>query len=683
MPILRLRWWLANSVSFMTEPTPPDGHQPALPPRFPEQAAPRDFTGEPDESDTIPDASATVQRAVSSVDDTPPRSERPGPPADPTTVFGASNTPAGGPLSSGSQPPAYGGPPPPAYGAQPPTYGGTPPPAYGAQPPASGSQPPAYGSQPPAYGGPPPGYGGPGGPVGPTGPGGPGASDGGPKKRSGVLVAGLVALVVALIGALTFVVTQIGGDDSEADRDRDRDEEESEDTEPEDTEPDETVVSTVTDTVVAADGSVDGVFVRIEARSELIADADIQPALQQIGEKPDDNPVSTTDDVLNLCAAIPIDSPVNASVEWFRDNESVSTGVSRRMETPADGNCINNNGEPLAAGSYEVKFTDDAGGITTVALFTVGAGTRSQTFVNNTGQELCSIDVSPTTAGFYQSFELTTGEPLADGESIDIDVAEVEQEGRGIDCNEDPLTTFVFTPADGEIGLSDGLPIVAVPETTEPPAEITDLELSNIEGGIGSLNIPVTTDEEIAAVIDVLLTAEERLPIATTDTSLALCVAWTVDGPLVADIVWEFNKQEVTRIPSQPVDGRIGTCVPPGSDSFQEGAYQAYLQRGDFISPVQTFTVGREETLLSFVNDTGVEICEVGFSPSLTNFYTFYSFGDSTEFEAPLALDEGFTIAAPFIENDIKARDCAGEDVSEAFTIPPTDQTLNLTTGRP
>jgi hypothetical protein len=668
MRMLRFGRWLANSVSNMTEPTPPEGHQPALPPRFPEQAAARDFTGEPDELDdshTIPDAGATTQRS-DFIDPTPPRAVRPGPPppADPTTVFAAAAPPAGGP------PPSYSGPPP-SYGGPPPAASGQPPAAYGGPPPAS------YGTQPPGYGGPPPTFGGPGGPSTP---------DEGPKKKSGLLVAGLVALVVALIGALTFVVTQIGGDDNKADdpptTDEEPEETEPEDTEPEDTEPEDTVVTTVT-TVDAANGSVDGVFVRIEARSELIAETDIAAALQQIGQKPDDNPVSTTDDVLNLCAAIPVETPVNAQVEWLRDNVAVSTGVSRLMESPADGNCINNNGEPLAAGSYEASFTDDAGGETTVALFTIGAATRTQSFINNTGQPLCSIDVSPTTAGFYQPFELTSGEPLADGESIQIDVADVEQEGRGVDCDDGFTDSFVFTPTEGAIGLADGLAVAPVTETTVAPAEITDLELSTLVGQIGSLDIPVTTDDEIASVIDVLLTADERLRIATTDTSLALCAAWSTDGPLVADIVWEFNKQEVTRVPSQSVDGRIGACVPPGSDAFQEGAYQAFLQRGEIISPVQTFTVGRQETLLSFVNDTGVEICEVGFSPSLTNFYTFYNFGDSTEFDAPLALDEGFTIAAPFIENDIKARDCEGNDVSEAFTIPPTDQTLSLSTGRP
>ncbi len=108
-----------------------------------------------------------------------------------------------------------------------------------------------------------------------------------------------------------------------------------------------------------------------------------------------------------------------------------------------------------------------------------------------------------------------------------------------------------------------------------------------------------------------------------------------------------------------------------------------YLQRGDFVSAVETFTVGRVQTQLAFRNDTGVAICEVGFSPNLTNWYTFFEFAESADFDSALDPDAAFTIVAPLIENDIQARDCDGNVVAENFDIPPTDQTLNLSTGRP
>ena len=98
---------------------------------------------------------------------------------------------------------------------------------------------------------------------------------------------------------------------------------------------------------------------------------------------------------------------------------------------------------------------------------------------------------------------------------------------------------------------------------------------------------------------------------------------------------------------------------------------------------VETFTVGRVQTQLAFRNDTGVSICSVGFSPSLTNWYTYFEFAESADFESALDPGAAFTIVAPLIENDIQAVDCDGNAVAENLGIPPTDQTLNLSTGRP
>ena len=506
-----------------------------------------------------------------------------------------------------------------------------------------------------------------------------------------MLVGGLIALIVALLGGLGFVLLQ-GGDDTTADDPpdtREEDEEEEED-EPEVTDPPVTdppvteppvTDPPVTDPPVSdppePDGSVQNIFVRVEAFDALVADEDLTPTFQELATREGDNPVATTDDVINLCAAMPLDADVNASVEWVRDGTTVLAGDPIDLFAPGDGACLNNSGDPLVAGSYEVSFTDAAGAMSGVALFTVGSETVTQTFVNDTGVEVCSVDAGPTPAGFYQTFELASGASLPVGDSILFDVAAVEHEARAVDCDDNPLESFFFTPSGEDVNLSTG------ELTNPPPADISDLEFVALDGEIGSLDLAVTSPDDVAEVLDILLTAEDRLRIATTDTALTLCVGWDVPGALEADIVWEFNRVEVARIPAVAEDGRIGGCVPPGGAEFDEGAYQAYLSRGELISTVETYTVGREETQLAFVNDTGVEICEVGFSPTLTNFYTFFVFAESSEFEGALAPGDSFTIVAPFIESDIRGRDCEGNNVSEAFGIPPTDQVLNLTDGQP
>lgn len=472
----------------------------------------------------------------------------------------------------------------------------------GAAPPGSAAAPPGN----PGSGGMPPG----GGPtdVGGGGSGPPGESDSegdAKRKKNGLLVGGLAVLVTGLLGILAFVVIDGGDDDSSPTIGRDEEDDDPDDTEVPDTE--------AVDTAVPADGSVAGLFVRIEGLSAVVPGAELQTTLERIGQDSDENRVSTTDDVVNLCAAIPLEAPATASVEWRRDDEVVSSGAARRFETPADGNCINNNGAALDAGSYEVSFTDDAGGETRVALFTVGAPSRTQTFVNDTGIDICSIDVGPSSAGFFQAFELTAGTPLLDGESIDIDVADVEHEVRGRDCGDEPLDSFFFVPSDDVVGLVAGE--VVAPSTTTttttsttsaPAAEaISDIAFIGLDGEIGSLDIPIGSDAEEATVIDVLATSDERFPIATTETSIALCAAWEVPGLLEADIVWEFNRAEIARIPSTSVDDRIGVCIPPGGDEFDEGAYQVYLRRGELISRIEpSRSVGKKRSWPSSTTPT-------------------------------------------------------------------------------
>lgn len=538
-------------------------------------------------------------------------------------------------------------------------------------------QPPA--NQPPNYGG--PGYGG-----GSGGP--PPGSSGGDAKKKGTVITLLIALVVVIAGTIGFVVTRpddnepASSDDVPGNSTVDTGSTVTESTVPDQTSTTSTTPTSTTTTVPTATGSVDGVVVHIDARAALVDDAELDSTLQRIGLSTGDNPVSTPEPVVNLCAAIAIDEPVNARVEWSRDGATVLENPTRPFAVPADGNCINNNGDPLENGSYEVFFTDDAGGQSRIALFTVGAATRSQVFLNDTGLDICFIDLSPSVAGFYQSFEPTGDTPLLDGETIAIDIADVEHDLRGVDCDGNELDAVGFVPGDDPISLTSG---AGSPPTTEPPPQITDDELSLVEGVIGSFGTAVEAGSpEETAFIDQLAAPGPPLPIASTDPSLTLCSAWFVGGPLEAEAVWEFNGEDFAREPVVVTDGVAGSCIPPkGVAQFGEGAYQVYLQRDGVSSTVQTYTVGRAQTQLGFVNDTGVDICAVGFSPTLTGFYTFYAFADSDDFGDALPPDEAFTIVAPFIENDIQARDCDGNVVAENFDIPPTDQTLRLTTGQP
>ena len=236
---------------------------------------------------------------------------------------------------------------------------------------------------------------------------------------------------------------------------------------------------------------------------------------------------------------------------------------------------------------------------------------------------------------------------------IIIDIADVEHEARAVDCDGVEFDPVTFIPSDDPVSLSTG---AIIPPTTIPPPQITDAEVDAIDGEIGSLetrSCPARPTRRSCSTCcePRRIGCRSRRPIRR----VTLCAAWNVPGPLEADVVWEFNRAEIARFPVTTIDGGIGNCIPPGGAQFDEGAYQVYLQRGDFISAVETFTVGRVETQLAFRNDTGVAICEVGFSPNLTNWYTFFDFAESADFESALEPDAAFTIVAPFIENDIQA----------------------------
>jgi hypothetical protein len=406
--------------------------------------------------------------------------------------------------------------------------------------------------------------------------GGPGAPNGEApkKKKSGQLAAGLVALVVALADGLGFVLTQTGGDEETDEWSTTQGQNEPSTTEPVVTDPVVPGITAVPDmtTTTALIGSVGDPFTRIEAHAEVIPDEQLITALEQLGLAEGDNPVSTADAVLNLCVTIAVDAPVAARVSWAHDSIAVVDGPSRSFSSPADGNCINNNGEPLADGAYEAFFTDVADGESGVALFAVGAVTREQEFLNDSDIELCSVDLGPVTSGFYQTFELTTAEPIAIGESIiaDIaDIADIEHEARGADCSGTARESVFFLPSDDPISLVSS---ALAPPTTDPPAFISDAELQSLDGEIGSVDVTITPGSpEEDAVLTVLRDPDSDLRLATTDPSLTLCAVWNVPGPLEAEVVWEFNRKEIARLPIAAANGGVGLCVPPARRHLLSG----------------------------------------------------------------------------------------------------------------
>jgi hypothetical protein len=215
------------------------------------------------------------------------------------------------------------------------------------------------------------------------------------------------------------------------------------------------------------------------------------------------------------------------------------------------------------------------------------------------------------------------------------------------------------------------------PPTTAPPPPpppITDDQLFEVWGDIAS-NATVLDAAAQAAQIDQLANGTVDFPVATTDMSHTICHGYVVPGPFDGEIVLEFNREIVAADPVSTMGGVVGLCyVEPAG--FPEGSFQGYLRRGEVRSYASTVTIGRAPVGLRFFNDLDVEVCDLGISSNLTNYYDWWTF------DIPLAPGEWFQIEAALIENDVMVLDCEGNEASVLSNIPPTDKLLNLSNGQ-
>ena len=223
------------------------------------------------------------------------------------------------------------------------------------------------------------------------------------------------------------------------------------------------------------------------------------------------------------------------------------------------------------------------------ATIPLGFPARIQEFVNDTGADVCRVDLVESPASTFELFEANP--PIAPGGTLTIDVADVNHAVRTLGC-----------------------------------------------GG----------------------------------------------SEVQAAVVWEFNQVESARQVVDSVDGTVGAGIEQQGELFRIGSYQVYLAGLNTVTDdAASFTVGREQAEVAFLNDTGVELCEVGFSPTLTNYYTTYLLFDDEGNPDTFAVDSIFTIEAPVAEVDIRTLDCDGNIVTEVLEVQPTAQVDAVSTGQP
>lgn len=516
-----------------------------------------------------------------------------------------------------------------------------------------------------------------------------GGDDGDATKR-GVIIGSAIGAGVIAVGAI-IGLTVLGGDDDPDAAPTTIESAEPDSTTPEPTaapttepvvsvEPTTTVADSTTTTTEAPPttragdpSALVGAAVRFATFDVALDDAEMQQVLLGLGSSTD-VVVAQLPRPVQLCAGLTNPAPLDVSVLWELDGQPIREVPALELTSPSGGDCLTDTAG-LAEGSYQVLFTAMNGTEAPIVTFTVGAEPTTQTFVNDVGLDVCSLEIAPTTTGYFEPYFDSSSDVYVpiDG-AVTVPLAAVEHEARAVPCGDDPVDGFFFQPGAGELRLSDGAPV--------GPEPVDDETLTSAFGLIGS-SPQLLDDVGQDALVSGVLDPDAPLIVASPEPSRTLCAVYELPAPFEGVVVWEFNGVELVRNPVSAGAGAVVDCIPPGGDTHGEGAYQAYLDRDSVRSGVATYTVGRDQTALSFVNDTGLEICDVGFSPDLTNFFTIYSFLGSEAFGDPLTPGETFQITAPFIENDIRALDCDGNTVAENFSIPPTNAIVSLQTGQP
>ncbi len=150
--------------------------------------------------------------------------------------------------------------------------------------------------------------------------------------------------------------------------------------------------------------------------------------------------------VSTICAGIPVNAVIDLSITWQYGGVTVQSDPAAATP-PGVGACLDNDGEPLAAGSYQVFASNsDLSEIGFATTFVVGAEGITQSFLNNTDGDICEVGVAPIDTAYYESF-VVDGGTLAPGELLNIPIATVDQDLSARFCDGTDVGEFVFSPS--------------------------------------------------------------------------------------------------------------------------------------------------------------------------------------------------------------------------------------------
>lgn len=160
--------------------------------------------------------------------------------------------------------------------------------------------------------------------------------------------------------------------------------------------------------------------------------------------------IAVSDPVASICAAIPMDRPLAVRGRWELDGRRVASTNLERRDTPGFGECLTNDGEALADGSYQYVAADSRGSESAAGGLVVGAARIDQTFRNDGEIDVCAVRIAPSASRYFEVY-VYAAQPVTPGAQITITVAAVDQDVEAVGCDDAELASFSFQPAAGTV----------------------------------------------------------------------------------------------------------------------------------------------------------------------------------------------------------------------------------------
>lgn len=160
--------------------------------------------------------------------------------------------------------------------------------------------------------------------------------------------------------------------------------------------------------------------------------------------------VATPGPAASICAAVRMGQPLAVKSRWERDGRRIASSDLGRRDAPGFGECLGNDGEPLAEGSYQYVVIDSEGHESAAGGIVIGAERIDQLFTNDGDEPVCLVRIAPSVSRYFEVY-VYTAQPVAPDAQVSIPVAVVRQDVEAVGCGgvDDVLARFSFDPRPG------------------------------------------------------------------------------------------------------------------------------------------------------------------------------------------------------------------------------------------